>query len=336
MRDAITVAAQTFGSVMLIGEAPWLSELFAREGYAVCALAPGAAAPQLVAERQPDVIVIVEGERPAAVMGCCAELRDHPSTFGLPVVVASTRYRRDAHTDWIVAGADDYLCTLFDVIRLLARVRALVDWRRRQAGASGEQPAQVALALLGAVAAHRPEEADHMRRVAALALRLGRRLGLAGDELARLYFGALLHDLGKVAVDRGLLGAAAPLTPAQRAAIRQHPVVGEQILGPLSLGRAIGPIVRWHHERLDGSGYPDGLVGEAIPWAARVVAVLDAYDAMTSPRPYQELRSPHYAIAELAAARHLWDVALVRALAELLRVPFPREEARAVGERYAA
>ncbi|MCE9603119.1 MAG: HD domain-containing protein [Gemmatimonadetes bacterium] len=135
--------------------------------------------------------------------------------------------------------------------------------------------------------ANSPWTAGHSERVTHLALAIGRQLGLDEMELGRLYRGGLLHDIGKVAVPAAILDKPGKLTPEERAVVERHPGVGADILTPIPGFADVLPIVRSHHERIDGAGYPDGLAGAAIPWLARVLAVADVYDALTSDRPYR-------------------------------------------------
>jgi putative nucleotidyltransferase with HDIG domain len=146
---------------------------------------------------------------------------------------------------------------------------------------------------------------------------------LPDDALDVLRLGALLHDIGKIGVPDDVLGKPAALTPSEFELIRAHPVIGARILRSIPFLAAHLPIVELHHERPDGTGYPYGLVGDAIPLAARIVHVADAYDAMTSARAYRPARSPHEAIAELNQnAGTDFDAASVHALVQALpRLP---------------
>jgi HD-GYP domain-containing protein (c-di-GMP phosphodiesterase class II) len=128
----------------------------------------------------------------------------------------------------------------------------------------------------------------HSERVARIAVELGREMGLSGDELGDIYLTGLLHDVGKIGVRDAILAKVDPLTPEEFEHIKQHVTIGYTILADLRPIRNLLPGVLYHHERIDGTGYPDGLVGEAIPLLARILAVADAYDAMSTTRPYRE------------------------------------------------
>jgi HD-GYP domain-containing protein (c-di-GMP phosphodiesterase class II) len=182
--------------------------------------------------------------------------------------------------------------------------------------------------------AHDEATAAHMRRVGALASQLGQQLGMDGPSCARLRWGGQLHDIGKLAISPVALRRPGPLLPHERQRIAQHPQIGVFIVQPFPATDLVTPIIRAHHERVDGSGYPDGLVGAAIPLATQVVAVADAFDAMTNPRPYQALLSPQDALAAIRAqAGQLWDTTVVAALADCVAPPLAE---RAVGASRAA
>jgi HD-GYP domain-containing protein (c-di-GMP phosphodiesterase class II) len=141
----------------------------------------------------------------------------------------------------------------------------------------------------------------HGARVAALAEPIARRLGWEQERVLALHFGARLHDIGKVAVRRDLLRKRGPLTVPELAEIRTHPKAGAELVLQTRVARCALPYVLFHHERWDGSGYPARIRGRAIPLEARILAVADAFDAMTSPRPYRAALPTEHALAELAA-----------------------------------
>lgn len=139
----------------------------------------------------------------------------------------------------------------------------------------------------------------HCSRMANVAVGMGRALRLGEVDLKALYLGGFLHDIGMLAVPEAVLGKASPLTPAEFDRIKSHTVVGDRLCSDLRSLHPARPIVRSHHERLDGSGYPDGLRGTDVPLLAQIVGVIDAYEAMTTARPYQTALSSDAAIAVL-------------------------------------
>lgn len=188
-------------------------------------------------------------------------------------------------TRWQTVKGWGYVLAAAALVYLLERALAR---RHRRALAAQRRAYEVAIEGWARALDLRDHETEgHGRRVTELALRLGQRLGLADAELEALRQGALLHDVGKIGVRDAVLGKPGPLDAAEWAEMRQHTVLGERLLaGVPGLESALG-VVRSHHERWDGGGYPDGLVGAAIPRLARVFAVVDVYDALRSDRPYR-------------------------------------------------
>lgn len=212
--------------------------------------------------------------------------------------------------------ADDYLIKPFDAAALLRATRRAAEHRRlllenRAYRAELEERVREQArrlerlylsgvhSLVRALEAKDPHTRGHSDRVADFAAALAAEVGGVDAETVRV--GAQLHDIGKIGVMSAVLWKPGPLTADEHAHVRTHPVVGEQILAPMLDEQVILAIVRHHHERWDGAGYPDGLRGAETPLAARIVAVADAYDAMTTSRPYRIARTPAQAIAEIEA-----------------------------------
>jgi HD-GYP domain-containing protein (c-di-GMP phosphodiesterase class II) len=168
----------------------------------------------------------------------------------------------------------------------------------------------------------------HLEGVGSLAFETGRMLGLRRDELDELARAAQLHDLGKLAVPDEILHKPGPLDEREWAFIRQHTIVGERILRASPALRSVATVVRSAHEHWDGSGYPDGLAGEDIPLAARIVCACDAYDAMTSDRPYRKAMTPENALNELMRlAGEQFDPNVVRVVVAHVRDVLEAERA---------
>ncbi len=155
--------------------------------------------------------------------------------------------------------------------------------------------------LAGAIDAKDPYTRGHSQRVADLAVEIGRELGLPPARLQALEYGGLLHDVGKIGIEEPILRKAGALTEGEMAVMRSHPVIGAEIVRGVDFLAEALPGIRWHHERWDGAGYPDGLAGERIPLVARIVSAADVYDAMTSERPYQRPLPPRTASARVAS-----------------------------------
>jgi putative nucleotidyltransferase with HDIG domain len=166
-----------------------------------------------------------------------------------------------------------------------------------------------------------PYTAGHSRRVRAYALHLAAALGLERRLRKQLSLAAMLHDIGKVGIPDGILHKPERLTAEEDRIIRSHPEVGERILSPIVRSRAVLAAIRGHHERLDGSGYPDGLAGEQVPLLARLIAIPDCYDALTTARSYRAALPPHEALAIVqAGAGSQFDPLFVRTFLRMVPV----------------
>lgn len=159
----------------------------------------------------------------------------------------------------------------------------------------------------------------HCRRVSQLAVRLAKYMGLKGQALIDIEHGALLHDIGKLSIPDAILLKPGPLTPEERRLVENHPLIGVQIVGHIDFLAGALPVIRSHHERYDGSGYPEGLKGQDIPLLARIFSVVDAFDAQISQRPYNRVRSVEDALDELRAGKGSnFDPHVVDAFCEMI------------------
>jgi len=191
---------------------------------------------------------------------------------------------------------------------------------------------QTVLALAQAMDAKDTYTADHAQRLAAMALAVAREMGMSPRELEDLRYGAILHDVGKIGVPDAILQKPAKLDADEWARMRQHPAIGAQILAPLPRLAGAARVVRHHHERYDGSGYPDGLAGEAIPVGARILTVVDSYSAIRDARVYKAARSREEAIAELRKhAGTQFDPHIVETFLRLLARGIDMTEGRSFG-----
>ena len=274
-----------------------LSTLLEREGYLVVTAADGEAGLRSVAEHDPDLVILDIGLPRIDGLEVTRRLRANRSTRTLPVILLTARTSIDDMVAGLDAGADDFIGKPFRRPELLARLRSAL--RMRQAILGMETAQSVVAALANAVEAKDLVTEEHCERLAMVVTRLAERVALPVEEREAIAYGALLHDVGKIGVPEAILSKPGPLSTEEWTVLRRHPEIGERICRPLGLSAEFVPIVRHHHERWDGAGYPDGLRGAAIPLGARIVGLADAYDAMTHDRPYRRAFSVAHALAEL-------------------------------------
>ena len=242
----------------------------------------------------------------------CRRIKSSPSSRLVPVVMITSLDHTSDRVQALEAGADDYMTKPVDRVELVARVRSAL--RLKGVYDSLDSAEQVIFALAAAVEAKDPYTEAHTQRVAGAARRVGIRMGVSGSELDSLYRGGLIHDIGKIGVPDAILLKPGPLDARELVSMQAHVVIGETIVAPLRTGAGLLPIIRHHHERFDGNGYPDRLAGAKIPLLARIVAVCDAYDALVTDRPYRQRRSREEALVILRAeARRQWDPEVVEA-----------------------
>jgi putative two-component system response regulator len=217
-----------------------------------------------------------------------------------------------------MCGADDFLNKPVNKHELLARVQSLL--RMKEFTDELENAETVLFSLALSIEAKDPNTEGHCERLSEVSEALAKRLNLPVELRVALRRAGMVHDVGKVAVPEHILLKAGPLTDEEWKVMKQHPIVGERICRPLKSFRLVLPIIRHHHEKLDGSGYPDGLKGEQIPLVARVLQITDVYDALTTDRPYRKAMLPQKAFAVMReeVKRGWWDGSLVNELEALV------------------
>lgn len=287
--------------VLVVDDEPAVRQMMARllqrQRYEVTTAADGESAFRAVRRNRPDVILLDVQMRGLSGFEICRRLKAHPETRLIPVVLVTGLHGREDRIQGISAGADDVLSKPVDPQELYARVASLVRCKQFTDELDSAQGVIVTLALT--IEGRDPYTNGHCQRVARYATVLGASLRLPDGLLAAVRSGGFLHDLGKIAVPDAILLKAGRLTDDERRLMQQHPVVGDHLCSGLRSLQDVRPIIRSHHERYDGSGYPDGLIGDDIPLGAQILSVADAYDAMTTTRPYKNAISGDDAIEEL-------------------------------------
>jgi putative two-component system response regulator len=290
-------------------------KLLSSDGHEVMSAADGADALDAVQRHRPDVILLDVDMPVMSGLEVCRRLKSDPSTRLTPVVMVTGQTDLTDRLRGIEAGADEFLSKPVHPQELRVRVRSLSRVKHLIDALDSAEAAFVTLALT--IEARDPSTNGHCERLALHAVRLGRALGLNNEDLHALNRGGYLHDVGKVGVPDAVLLKPGPLTAEEFELMKKHPVIGDSLCEPLQSLRRVRPIVRGHHERLDGSGYPDALRGDEVPVLAQIVGIVDVFDALTSERPYRTALKPEeagqYLVSQAAQgkfARHFVDAFL--------------------------
>jgi putative two-component system response regulator len=236
----------------------------------------------------------------------CRRIKAMPRGRLIPVVMITALSQTDDRVAAIEAGADDFMSKPVERAELVARVRSALRLKALYNTLNSAE--QVIFALAAAVEAKDVFTERHTQRVGGSARYIGRRLGLPEYALESLFRGGVIHDIGKIGVPDAILMKPGPLDEMETQLMRAHVAIGETIVRPLQTAASILPIIRHHHERFDGRGYPDGMRGREIPRLARIVAVCDSFDALVNDRPYRPRLTIEEAVRVLrAGAGTQWD-----------------------------
>ena len=286
-------------------------------GYDVREAKDGIEALEAVDAEEPDLILLDIDMPRLDGIAVCEKLKAHPIRRLIPIVILTASNDRDMKLRGIAAGADDYLSKPFDAKELLIRTKVLL--RQRELNQRLDATEGVLFALARAVEARDRHTIHHAERVGRYAEAIGGAQGLGAEDCDLLYQGGVLHDLGKIAIPDAILLKPGPLSPEEFSVMRTHSIEGERICLSLRSIAHYLPIIRHHHERIDGAGYPDHLVGKDIPLGARIAAISDAWDAMVSDRPYRAGLGQDEALHRLRqGAGTQWDAGLVHTFIDLL------------------
>jgi len=272
-----------------------------------------------VAEEVPELILLDINMPGLNGYEVCSRLKGTEATRLIPIIFLTSMSDLEDRLRGIEVGADDFLTKPFRKVELLARAKSLL--RVKRLNDRLENAENVLFALANAIEAKDPYTEGHIFRVATLALKLGRRLGLSAEHQESLWKGGILHDIGKIGVPDAILNKAGRLTPEEVAQMQVHAIAGERICQPLRSIRYLLPVIRHHHEKFNGTGYPDGLRGEAIPITARIVGIVDMYDALITDRPYRPRlsREEAFGILRAGAADGTLDPELVASFITMVR-----------------
>jgi putative two-component system response regulator len=281
------------GSILIADDEPTnirlVTRIMSAQGYRILTAANGEEALAVVDRERPDLILLDVNMPKLDGFEVCRRLKSDEATRLIPVILVTGLSASEDRIRGIDAGADDFITKPFNILELEARVRSLARLKRYTDELDSAE--SVFLSLGMTIEARDPYTRGHCQRLAHYATALGVRLSLDDDQLVALYRGAFLHDIGKIGIADAILLKPGPLTADEYGVMQSHTVIGDALCSELRSLEDVRPIIRSHHERLDGTGYPDGLQGAAIPLLALILGVVDLYDALTTDRPYRRARS---------------------------------------------
>jgi len=282
------------------------------EGYQVETAGSGHEALAKVQEKAPDIILLdiqmpgIDGYQ------VCKTLKESGNTRLIPIIMITALKDVENKIKAIEVGADDFISKPFNKHEVLARVRSLL--KVKYLNDQLDTAENVIFAMASAIESKDKYTEGHIERVSQYSMELSDMLDLSGMEREAIHKGGQLHDIGKLVLDDAIINKPGKLTPDEFEMVKQHPLVGYKICHPLKSVRYALPVIRWHHEKLDGSGYPDGLRGDEIPITVRIMTIVDVYDALTTIRSYKDAFSSLQAltILEEEVAKGWWDGNLVK------------------------
>ncbi len=266
-----------------------------------------------------EMVILIPGAALSAMRELCRTIKFDKRTSHLSVVCLLPAGQADQAADFFESGADD--CIRGEAAAREISIRLERAMRAKRAFDTLEAADAVIHSLANAVEGKDAYTCGHVERVGEYAVEIGRRMGLDETQLQALRYGGVVHDIGKVGIPDHILNKPGKLTDEEMEIMRRHPVIGYDILKPLRTFRDVLPIVRWHHEKPNGRGYPDGLKGEAIPLTARIIAVADVFDALSTDRPYRKAFDMEKCLAILNedAANGNLDQEVVDVLIQIVR-----------------
>lgn len=329
------------GKILAVDDTPaslrLLTDLLKNEGYDVRSAINGEMALHAAAISPPDLLLLDIRMPDMDGFEVCRRLKENPETRDVPVIFVSAAFETFEKLHGFELGAVDYITKPYQRDELLARVRThlelnnlrhhLVELVEERTSSLRESEKKLRASLLESITAlaaivemRDPYTAGHQRRVAELAVAIARQMQLSEEQLVSIHLAGVVHDVGKIRVPAEILSKPGKLTALEYSLVKEHSVNGYEILKTIQFPWPIAQIVLQHHERMDGSGYPDGVKGEALLLEARIIAVADVVESMASHRPYRPALGVDAALAEIQGnSGKLYDPSVVQACISLFR-----------------
>lgn len=310
-------------SILVVDDLPFNLELMEsilyREGYKVLT-APNAQEALEIFGKTPVDLAILDVMMPGMNgFDLCKKLKGMSGRRFFPVVLVTALSELQDKITGLEAGADDFLTKPFHTIELITKIRSLLRLGKLQSELDHSEDIIMTLAI--AIEARDPYTKGHSERVGKLSVEFGSFIGLSDGDRNALFKAGVLHDIGKIGIDDYILHKKGNLSEGEMQIVKEHVLIGENICAPLHSARHILPVIRHHHERWDGTGFPDGLESEEIPFFARIIAITDTFDAMVSMRPYRAPFSVDEAVCRMAneKATGQWDPQLIGKFLEMMQ-----------------
>lgn len=293
--------------------------LLYREGYKVLTATDAEKALELIGRERVDLAILDVMMPGMNGFELCRKLKEMFQKTFFPIILVTALTELDDKITGLKAGADDFLTKPFHSIELVTKIRSLLTLQKLQGELDNSEG--VILTLAVAIEAKAPYTNGHSERVGRLAMEFGSYLGMPQGDRDLLFRGGMLHDIGKVGIEDKVLRKTEDLTEEETILLRNHTLIGETICKPLRSVKPILPVIRNHHERWDGRGFPDGLKGEEIPYFARIVAIANSFDAMVSVRPSRPQITLEEAVGRMTKeeASGQWDPGLLKSFCEMIK-----------------
>ena len=284
-----------------------LEPILIAKGYSVAVARDGVEGLEKVRLLSPDILLLDVNMPRMGGIELCRRIKSDESVRLTPIVMLTALMDLEKKLEALEAGADDFVNKPYNTVELVTRIKSLL--KVKYLNEQLDSAEAVLFSMARAIEAKDSYTQGHVERVSQMAVRLGHHLGLADEEIDALRKGGILHDIGKIGVPDKILNKAGPLTPEERRIVQLHPGQGALICEKLKSIRGAIPVIRHHHERLDGTGYPDHLSGQEIPLVARVMPIVDIFDALTTHRSYRKqlLRDVALEIMWDEAKKGWWD-----------------------------
>src|SRR5882672_2894286 len=296
-----------------------LEPILISKGFSVAVARDGVEGLEKVKIHSPDILLLDVNMPRMDGIELCRQLKNDESVRLIPVIMLTAQSDLEKKLEALEAGADDFVNKPYNTIELVTRIKSLL--KVKYLNEQLDSAEAVLFSMARAIEAKDSYTQGHVERVSRLAVLLGEHLDLSEEDIDSLRKGGILHDIGKIGVPDKILNKAGPLTTEERAIIRMHPGQGAKICEKLKSIRGAIPIIHHHHERLDGTGYPDHLTGEEIPLLARVMTVVDIYDALTTTRSYRKCLPPEVALEIMweEAKKGWWDQEVLGEFEKMLK-----------------